>query len=261
MTNPGTDAELRELISQIQAGLDEAARTVDTIVAGINSVLAQLPDVVIGGIRDGVAALYALLQDQLDRMSEILAYAGDSGALRLAGSAWANELGGTASRLAGFATLNSVQSDNHWSGRGADAYRDMLIPQKEALAAVKLTGDDIDDALGELAGGITAFWFSIGAATITLVVALAVATPMAATVVGAPAAAGFGGAAWNIFAAAVTAAITSLTIITVNAAANSAALDQRLSNDTAFPGGRWPRTADLGEASITDDDGTDWSLR
>lgn len=261
MTNPAADAELRELISQIQSGLDEAARIVDTIVAGINSVLAQLPDVVIGGIRDTVTVLYTVLREQLDQMSGILAYAGDPGALRLAGSAWANELGGAASRLAGFATLNSVQSDDHWSGRGADAYRDMLIPQKEALAAVKLTGDDIDDALNELAGGIEMFWVSIGTATITLVVGIAAAAPIAATVIGAPAAAAIGVSAWIIFAAAVTAAISSLTIITVDAAANSAALDQRLSNDTAFPGGRWPRSADLGEASITDGDGTDWSLR
>jgi hypothetical protein len=82
-------------------------------------------------------------------------------------------------------------------------------------------------------------------------------------VVGAPVGATIAIAAVGATAVAVNEALTDLTTITTDIRDQAAGLQRRLSNDTAFPAGRWPRstTPISADGSISDGDDTDWHLK
>lgn len=264
MTAPPAPAgEVTVLVSHVQDGIGTIADAVNTIIDGVNSVLQLLPPgFPVDGIRAGVDEMTRLFNEKVAELDELIAYAGDDGALRAAGSAWADDVGATTSRLAGHATLNGVRSDDHWTGMAADAYRNTLIPQNTALTTIKTIGDEIDATLNDLAGAITTFWVAVLTALGALEVAVLAAAAGAATVIGAPVAAGVVIAAVVAFAGALLAAVTACTDIANDTCNRSAELERRLSNDTAFPAGSWPRstTPISGDGSITDGDDTDWHL-
>jgi hypothetical protein len=258
-----TDVELTAVLGDIRSGLDQAATLVDGLVAGVDDVLAGLPDADVAGARMGLVELRRRFTEAVDRLDHLLATAGDTTVLRRAGAAWVDAIGATTSRLAGVASLNITRVDDHWTGLAADAYRNTLPAQQAALSAITFTSHEVDATLNDLASAIVRFWISIGAACVGLVVTLAGALGSAATVVGAPLATGIALAGVGALATAGTAAISNLTDITTGAAARSAELERRLATDTTFPLGAWPRsTTEISpDASITDGDGSDWHLR
>ena len=259
MSTPVTDTadELAGIISEIEAGIATAETTVQTVAAAVYTVLDQVPGWAADGIRAGLADMQRAFDEKIAELRGWIAHRGDPAALRRCGAMWANEIGGAASRAGALATLNGVAADDRWSGVAADAYRFTLPAQKDATTAIKAAGDEIGAAFEELANAITSFWVAIGIAVIGLVVAIlaaTVATPL-----------GIAGvvAGLSAFATAGTFAWSALTDITNESAARSAEIQRRLSNDTAFPGGAWPRstTPISGDASITDGDDTDWHLK
>jgi hypothetical protein len=258
----GTDLDPTALLPDIRSALDQAASLVDELIASVEAVLASVPDTDDTGARAGLAELRRRFDDAVGRLDHLLATAGDTTVLRRTGAAWVG-VGATTSRLAGVAALNITRVDDHWTGLAADAYRNTLPAQQAALSAITFTSHEVDATLNDLASAIVRFWVSIGTACVSLVVTLAGALGSAATVVGAPLATGIALAGVGALASAGTAAIANLTDITTGAAARSAELERRLTTDTAFPFGAWPRsTTEVSpDASITDGDGSDWHLR
>lgn len=226
--------DLDVVLDGVRAGLDEAAGHVDAICRAADAVLAG-PGPEVADLRQSFAVVTQQLTGMLDA-------AGDPAALRAAGTAWVGAVCGPVSRLVGVATDGVLQTDDRWTGRAADAYRATLPAQRGALAAIVAVGQELDATLHELADAITRFWIAIGTACLGLVLALAGALGSAATVVGVPAAAGLALAGVGALVGAGSAALSSLTDITLAAATRGAALDRRLADDTAFPLGAWPRS-------------------
>jgi hypothetical protein len=261
---PAPIDEFSGVFSAVQDGIGTVADAVNAIIDGINSVLHLLPPgYPVDGIRSGVEDLRRIVNEKIVELDGLLASGGDPDGLRAVGSAWANDIGGTTSRLAGYSTLNGVRSDDYWTGMAADAYRNTLIPQNVALTTIKTIGNEIDSTLNDLAAAITTFWVSVLAALGTLEVGLLAAAATAASVIGAPVGAGIGTAAFVAFGGAVVSALVAFNDIANDTANRSAELERRLSDDTAFTGGSWPRstTPISGDGSITDGDDTDWHLR
>lgn len=252
--------EFSGVFSAVQDGIGTVTDAVNAIIDGINSVLHLLPPgFPVDGIRSGVEDLRRIFNEKITELNGLLAYGGDPDGLRAVGSAWANDIGATTSRLAGYSTLNGVRSDDYWTGMAADAYRNTLIPQNTALTTI---GDEIDSTLNDLAVAITTFWVSVLAALTTLEVGLIAAVASATSVIASPAAPGFAIASFVLFGAALVSALVAFNAIANDTANRSAELERRLSNDTAFTGGSWPRstTPISGDGSITDGDNTDWHL-
>jgi hypothetical protein len=176
------------------------------------------------------------------QLGGMLTAAGDPEALRAAGAGWIDDVGAPVSRLVGAASDDVLETDDRWTGAAADAYRATLPAQQKALAAIVATCLEVDATLGDLAAAITEFWIAIGTACLGLVLALAGALGTAATVVGAPAAAGIALAGVGALVAAGSSALSSLGDITTAATARGAALDRRLADSSAFPLGAWPRS-------------------
>lgn len=265
MSAPVTDSadELAGIISDIQSGIDTADTTVRIIAAAISAALDQLPGWAVAGIRVELAAMQRTFEEKIAELRRWIAYRGDPAALRRYGAMWANEIGAAASRAGAFATFNGVAADDRWSGVAADAYRFTLPAQKDASIAIKAAGDEIGAAFEELANAITSFWVDVSIAMIGLVVAIVAAAATTPTGVGAPIGIGFVVAGLSAFVLASGSAWSALNDITNESATRSAEIERRLSNDTAFPGGVWPRstTPISGDGSITDGDDTDWHVK
>jgi hypothetical protein len=234
--------ELAALLDGVHAALDEASRHVDAVCRAVETVLAGLPGTATAGVRTEVVDLrraYRLIEQHLDGL---LVTAGEPARLRGTGATWVGAVGAPVSALVTVASDAVLQTDDHWTGAAADAYRAALLPQRTALTAIVAACQDIDITLNDLSSAITAFWIALGAACLGLVIALAGALGTAATAVGVPAAAGIALAGVGALVAAGDKALTSLTAITTAAATRSAALHRRLADSSAFPLGAWPRS-------------------
>jgi hypothetical protein len=238
----GADASPTAVLDRVRSALDEAAAHVDRIAGAVEAALAVLPADAAAGARAEVADLRGAFTDVVAQLGAMLAAAGDPAGLRAAGAVWTTAIGAPVSRLVGVASDDVLETDDRWTGAAADAYRATLPARQTALAAVVVTCLEVDATLGDLAAALTDFWIAIGTACLALVLALAGALGAAATVVGAPAAAGISLAGVGALVAAGSAALSSLSDITAAAAAHSAALERRLADSTAFPLGRWPRS-------------------
>jgi hypothetical protein len=252
---PGLDA----VLDGVRTGLADAAGYVDGICRSVEIALGTIgspADVDVAGLRRSFTAV-------ADQMNALILAAGDPEALRAAGAAWIDDISRPVSRLVGAVTDDVLETDDHWRGAAADAYRTTLLPQQKALAAVVAICQEIDSDLEDLAAAILRFWIAIGTACLGLVVALAGALGSAATVVGAPASAGIALAGVGALVVAGNSAVSNLIEITSATAGRGAALGRRLADGTAFPQGHWPRSTSgiSTDARVTDGDGSDWEVR
>jgi hypothetical protein len=245
---PGLDP----VLDGVRTCLADAAGHVDGICRAVEGATGSDPS--------ALRRSFTALADQVDAL--ILA-AGDPEALRVAGGTWIDDIARPVSRLVGAATDDALETDDHWQGAAADAYRATLLPQQKALAAVVAICQEVDADLEDLAAAILRFWIAIGSACLGLVIALAGALGTAATVVGAPASAGIALAGVGALVVAGNSAVSNLTEVTSATAARGAALERRLADSSAFPLGHWPRsTAGIStDARVTDGDRSDWELR
>jgi hypothetical protein len=230
------------VLDGVRVALDQAAGHVDDLCGAVTAALGVLPADVADDAGAHVADLRQAFTGVVAELGGMLATAGDPDALRAAGAAWTDDVGAPVSRLVGVPSDGLLETDDRWTGAAADAYRATLPAQQAALAAIVATCQEVDATLGDLAAAITNFWIAIGTACLGLVLALAGALGFAATVVGAPAAAGIALAGVGALVAAGSSALSSLGDITTAATARAAALDRRLADSSAFPLGAWPRS-------------------
>jgi hypothetical protein len=258
-----TAADLEHTLAAIRDTAGEAHRAVDSVISAGEAALTVLPGVFGNELREALARLRRMFDGAMRELAELIAQAGSPETLRAAGAVWAGDIGGTVSRLAGLATLNGTGADDYWTGVAADAYRNTLPAQQAALSTVKAVGDEVDTTLNALASAIIRFWFAVAVAMVGFVVAVASAIATASTGVGAPVGVTIAIAAVGATAVAVNEAVTDLTTITTDIRDQAAGLQRLLTNDTAFPFGRWPRstTSISGDGSISDGDDTDWHLK
>jgi hypothetical protein len=250
------------LLADIRSEIDHAAELVNAISNGVKAVLRALPSEAVGPVLAETVKLQRWFNEAIAEIGHALGNVGNPEVLRAAGAAWATDIGGTVSGLSGLATDNMTQADDRWTGVAADAYRNTLLPQRLALAEIKTTGDEIDAVLNDLANAVVNFAISVGLTVAGLVAGLAVASVSVPTVIAAPLAIAAGCGAVAAFSAGIIGLIESLKDIVSDANTRSAELERRLSNNTAFPHGAWPRsTTDMNDGSITDGDGTDWHIK
>jgi hypothetical protein len=180
------------------------------------------------------------------------------------GSDWSGPpIAGRISAQIAKSTLDQTRVDDFWQGPAADAYKNTLPRQKEALAKLVGYTKTIDDVLTRMAIAIGAFWLAILTGIIALVVELMGEGAAATTGVGAPPAAAGAAVSLVKFLGIVSA---SLDVFYVFVMANTLPaikdLHQDVSDASAFPDGQWPHPSiDLADASLSDGDPTDWHLR
>ncbi|NUT20828.1 MAG: hypothetical protein HOV77_16735 [Hamadaea sp.] len=180
------------------------------------------------------------------------------------GSDWAGPpIAGQISSQISRATLDEMRVDDFWTGVAADAYKNSLPRQKEAMSALAASARTIDDVLTSMAIAIGAFWLAFLAALVEVVLIIMACVAAASTGVGAPAGAGGAAAAVAKFVGVTLAILSAFyTFIMVNTVPKIKDLEQDLHDNAAYPGGHWPRpTVDLADGRSSDGDPSDWNLK
>jgi hypothetical protein len=258
-----SDGEFQGLLGRVEDGLRRAEAACQSIFNHINSWIGWLGPFA-SGIRSALHKIGELLTDLFREIGKFFTQPGVPWTLWAHGNDWSGDpIGGRVSKLISKSTLDEVRADDVWQGPAADAYKNTLPRQKEALAAIKTAADLIDGVLAKVALAIGAFWIAIAALILSLVVELTVESGAAATGVGAPAAAAGAGISLAKALALLGAAGSALYAFLANAALSSMKdLHQQIFNDSAYPDGHWPRsTSDLSDGSLSDGDTTDWRMR
>jgi len=257
---PGEFADvLRRIEETMRRAEDEMRRLVDNVQDALDWVGPFA-----SGVRDVLAKMWELFRRFNEELWKFFAQPGVPWTLWSHGNDWSGEpIGGRVSQLVAKATLDEIRVDDVWQGPAAEAYRNTLSRQKDALATLKASADLIDDVLTKVAIAIGGLWLTLLAGILSFALELIAEAGAAATVVGAPAAAGGGLASVVKVLAWVSGTAAAFYAFFGNDALMGAKdLHQQLHNSSAYPDGHWPRsTADMSDGSLSDGDGTDWRLK
>lgn len=257
-----TELEFGEILEQVIGQVSRAQTLATQVDTQVRSIVSNLPDFATGPIFANLDHLRRLSGEISTKLSRFLAQPGNPAQLQATRDQWINLVGAKASVLVGTSTLDYVQADDHWQGVAADAYKNTLLPQKQALTAIKEAANDIADQLNAMSFAIVGFWVAVISALASFVAALIAAVAATATVVGAPAGAAVAAAAAALAVTWLAATAAGTYVLFDQIGEATTALQQRLVENDAFPQGWWPRsTTDMSDGSLNDGDDTDWHLR
>lgn len=204
-------------IEQANDKIHELDQKIDDFFGKVNDVLSWVPGFLsdlIQPIEDGLNALRQKVQEFFDRVNQLFAQPGSPTRLHQVAEDWVNMVGNVVGDIAGRISLDKLQTNLDWQGRGAEAYKATVPAQVSGLNSVKDLANQLRSSLDNLGNGIESFWTVIASAIIGFIVSAAVAIVGACTVVGIPAAivAILSGAGVSI--ALITTAIVSLQSLT-----------------------------------------------
>jgi hypothetical protein len=259
---PVTVNDFGRLLQHVEELLEWVCRHAERLLANCRRWLSLLGALMVE-LERLCAEFERLVRDVLARFRDLLARPGDPVALWLAGNRWLTEVAAPVSARAGTFTADFMHSDNRWDGSAADAYRQTLAPQHDALLRTKDVADATASSLHDVAVAICVYWAAVAGALVTLVVQLSVAAATTVTPPAAPAGAAGGIAALAEFVAVSGVLLTALGNQFGAAVRAEHDLTLQLTGGAAFPAGHWPVSAgaELSDASMTDGDTSDWRLR
>ncbi|MGI5241371.1 hypothetical protein [Dactylosporangium sp. CA-139066] len=200
--------------------------------------------------------------DAANLLESLLQRPGDPIALHKAAARWRVGVAAPAGARAATFTAEFARADDHWRGPAADAYLATLPPQHRALAETHEIAAAAADSLQESAAALLAFWAAAVPALTSVSAELAAAAAMTADPFTAPAGAALALAALAEGIAVVNGLTRALSEVLDRERRTQESQLARLADAAVFPGGRWPVAAaeSLSDASLSDGDGTDWSL-
>ncbi|MFD2422145.1 hypothetical protein [Amycolatopsis pigmentata] len=209
MTSPAiqqADDKFHELEQKIREFFDR-----------VNDVLSWVPDFLSGlvqPIQEGLTTLRQKIQEFWDRVNQLLTHRGNPTRLHQVAEDWANSVGNIVGDIAGRISLDKLQTNLDWQGRGAEAYKTTVPAQVSGLNAVKDLANQLRSSLDNLGNGIETFWTAMTVAGVVFAVGAVGAIAAACTVVGIPAAIAALATAAGVSIGLVTTAILSLQSLT-----------------------------------------------
>jgi uncharacterized protein YukE len=150
---------------------------------------------------------------------------------------------GTASTVAGELTLPVVGISQDWKGAGATAYSATVAPQASAAGEVATISSQTVTALTACAAAAAAFYVALGVIIFQAITVLTGAVIALGSLVLSWAGIAMALGELSISAGMVVAAVSTLTALLVAQASQMATLHGAAVDNTAFPGGHWPRAA------------------
>ncbi|MFI7577780.1 hypothetical protein [Micromonospora sp. NPDC049497] len=255
--------EFQELVDRVERYMAQVEKNVQRLFDNCNRAVLLLPGFLAEEIPPRLERLRDLTRRLFMEMIKVTANPGWPPAILSASDDWTSRVGGPVSGLAARLTPDQMRSDNKWEGAAADAYAEMLPTQKAAVEGIKQMTDVLGSSLTKIGWGIIALWAGLAIATAAFVAELVAEVGAAATVVGAPPAAGAAALSTAKVVALVGATITAFLTYVALTADSLSTMRQKLAGHEAYPGGAWPRstTSDIEDGSLSDGDGTDWRMK
>ena len=256
-------SEFEDLLGRVEHKSQEMVQAVNDLLAKLKhwaSFLGPLGH----GIGDALRWVGQRIVDFANWLADLITHPGVPWTLWNHGSDWSGApIAGKISNLVGKATLDETRVDDAWTGPAADAYKNTLPRQKEAMGKLVTYAQQIDDALTKMAIAIGALWLAILSAIIAALVEYLGEGAAASTGVGAPPAAAAAGVSTAKLLGIISGALDLFFgFIVVTTLPVLKELRQNLTDNSAFPDGNWPRsTTDMSDGSLSDGDTTDWHVR
>jgi hypothetical protein len=204
-------------IQQANDKFHELQQKIDDFFNKINDVLSWVPGFLsdlIKPIEDGMNALRDKVKEFWDRVNQLIDQPGSPHRLHQVAEDWVNKVGNVVGEIAGQISLDKMQTNLDWQGRGAEAYKATVPAQVSGLNSVKDLANQLRSSLDNLGNGIETFWTAMAVAGGVFVVGAIGAIAAACTVVGTPAAIAAIATAAGVSIGLITTAILSLQALT-----------------------------------------------
>lgn len=209
MTSPAIQ-QANDKFHELQQKIDDFFNKVNDVLSWVPGFLSDL----IKPIEDGLNALRQKVKEFWDRVNQLIDQPGSPTRLHQVAEDWVNKVGNVVGDIAGEISLDKLQTNLDWQGRGAEAYKTTVPAQVDGLNSVKDLANQLRSSLDNLGNGIETFWTAMGVAGAVFAVGAAGAIVAACTVVGIPAAIAAILAAAGVSIGLVTTAILSLQALT-----------------------------------------------
>jgi phage-related protein len=256
-------SEFEDLLQRVEHKLQDMINTANDLFAKLRHWLSWL-----GPFGHGIAHVLEEIPKKLEEfgkwMWDLITNPGVPWTLWSHGNEWSGApIAGKVSNLISKATADETRADDAWTGVAADAYKNTLPRQHDAMRAIVTSAQQIDDGLAQMAIAIGALWLALLSAIISAVVEFLAESAAASTGVGAPpAAAGAAGTTAKLLAIVSAALDAFVAFIAYKTLPVLKQLAHNLTDNGPFPDGHWPRsTTDLSDGSLSDGDSTDWHVR
>ncbi|GAB2962698.1 hypothetical protein LWP59_18390 [Amycolatopsis acidiphila] len=223
MTSPAI-AQANDKFHDLQQKIDDFFNKVNDVVSWVPGFLSDL----IKPIEDGLNALRRKVKEFWDRVNQLIDQPGSPTRLHQVAEDWVNKVGNAIGDIAGKISLDKLQTNLDWEGRGAEAYKATVPAQVSGLNSVKDLANQLRSSLDNLGNGIETFWIAMGVAAGVFVVGAVGAIAAACTVVGIPAAIAVIATAAGVSIGLMTTAIVSLQSLSNTISTEQATISQKV---------------------------------
>ncbi|MET0235420.1 MAG: hypothetical protein ABW224_12320 [Kibdelosporangium sp.] len=258
-----SEAQFNAVIDKINSGMQTMSQKTDSVIPTANSAMNHwyIP----GFVKDAVMALCRKLVDIAkaiwDKIVEILK--GVAAPVMFFKYAWDwMDVRSTATTVAGQLKPEVLQTDAHWKGVAADRYKAVTGAQSAAAEKVGSIAEKTAISLGVCAVAGCAFYVAIGVIIVKFIAVLIASIAAVGTIVLSWAGLGMVVADAGISSGLIIAAVTTLGALLTAQAAQMVTLHGEATDNSKFPGGKWPdpTTGTFNDATVTDGD-ADWSFK
>lgn len=266
----GALGQLEEAITWLEGFPSWLDRTVDDVIARINGLLSAVPGF-LSDLLDGITTQARALLDRIRELAgQLLTWLQENvwpvinGPFTLweVGNEWTTSVYQKVTDVSGQIDANKVKVDDYWQGPAANAYLQAVSVQKAAADKVAAAVSAIREAVQGLAFTLGALYTALVAGLLAATIEIMGGSAAVATFLGIPP------GLMAIIAGLVTALGTVAGVYAVGKELVSGTADkfakllERRNDGSAFDHGHWPKAAaDLGDASMTDGDRSDWSYK
>jgi uncharacterized protein YukE len=240
-------AQYQEVLTKINAGMEYLSEKIAEVARAIEAALANtsLPQTFRDALEWMAHEITDLANQIWQKIKQLLLGAGAPAMFFDYAYRW-QDIRGAASGVSGQLKPEAMPAAGSWSGPAATAYTKIIPPQGDAANQISTISKGTSTALNACAAAGVVFYVALGIIIVKLVAALIYAIPFLATGVFTLTGVTLIVEKASVSSAEIIAAVTTLIGVLTAQAATMVDLHGDAVDNSAFPGGHWPRARAAG---------------
>lgn len=225
-------------VQESKAKIDESIKKMQQLLEKLTSFVNQMISTLLNPFGDDeLAQAVDKLQEINKQVGKFFSQTGNPIQLWEKADAWTNNVQAVVSPEAAKYTVSQKQVDNWWTGGGAKEYKDTLRPQKMAITSIADSAAEVSKVLADFAQQVVTYWTTIAKEFVDTYTQMA---KDAASIASPEIVKGVAGLVLDL-AAAVNRLIMGFADKYAEFETSVKGLETVANDNTAFPGGKWPR--------------------